>query len=174
MRTEERLYVIAREAVGEEFPSFGAIADKVIGQSPPEFSYNRLRTRHTMQVNSVVPYISLAYLIGIIRPNGNNNYECILDEEPTREGFDTIITRRAIECLEQSGFRKDNFRRNVKKLLRSANPVVPTPKEIFGMMTLTLPEIQFIQLINIGGVRAHFGFTFVTRRIMLPTEEIAE
>jgi hypothetical protein len=37
-------------------------------------------------------------------------------------------------------------------------------------MSLDMSEAHFLQICQLGGVRKHFAFTLVTRRLMLPTK----
>lgn len=121
-----------------------------------------------MRPESIVPYISLTHLIGIIEINAGDNYSCILKQEPTREGLEEIVGRRAIECLEKAGLKKDGFNKNVRKMIRSASITLPTIIDVYKTFTMQIPEQQFSSLASIGRVRQHFEFTFVTRRMMLP------
>jgi hypothetical protein len=169
MKLEDRLFVVVRDAIGWEFPTFGALALRIVEQRPPEFSYNRLDARHVMRPRSIVPYISLAHLLGVITQNSDDNYECFLTQEPTRDGLDEVITQRAVECLEKAGFKQEVYIRSVHRMVRSASLTIPTSEEVYKALPIKVTESQFSQLVTLGGVRRHFGFTFITRRIMLPT-----
>jgi hypothetical protein len=170
MSLEERLFAITLEAIGGQFASFSDLAQKVRDAAPPEFSYNRLEERHVMQPASIVPYVSLLHLLGILRTGAGDVIECMLDEETTQEGFVALVDRKAIEFLTATGFTRDGYLKVVKRLLRQANIVLPTLREIYQGLPLKVSEAQFIQLCALGGVRNHFGFALVTRRVMLPSQ----
>jgi len=156
-----------------EFGSYGELAAKVHDSSAAEFTYNRLDEKHVMQPTSIVPYVSLIHFIDLLRINDSQMYECLLDEEPTIEGMEELVTRKAVEKLEEAGFNRTRYERAVRKMLHQTSVVLPSLREIYQAMALKLTEVHFVQLSALGGVRSHFGFTVVTRRVMLPTEVTA-
>jgi hypothetical protein len=171
MALEDRLLAITQVALGGEFASFSELAQRVHEESPPEFSYNRLEQAHVMQATSIVPYVSLLNLLGILKTRDEDNaIVCMFDDPPNKEGFVTVIDRKAIEVLTGSSFTRDAYVRVVRRMLRQANIVLPTLREVYQGLSLKLSEAQFLQLCSLGGVRAYCGFTVVTRRVMLPSE----
>ncbi|MDL2398779.1 hypothetical protein [Rhizobium mayense] len=170
MSIEGRLYVVARESVNGQFSTYGDLAAKVHEAAPAEFTYNRLEEKHVMQVSSIVPYVSLIHLIGLLRVNGHELYESILDSEPSPEGAEVVINQRAIAKLEESGFNRANYLRAIHDLLRPDAIVLPTLRDVYQAMGLNLTELHFLQLCALGGVRRNFGFSLITRRMMIPTE----
>jgi hypothetical protein len=173
MALEGRLYVVVRESVGGSFASFGELAKKVHESAPAEFTYNRLEQKHVMQPTSIVPYVSLLEYIGLLRVNGDEQYEGILDQEPNPEGVEELITQKAVEKLQASGFDQKAYEKVVRRMLAQTNVVLPSLAEIYQAMSLKISEIHFFQLCHLGGVRRHFGFTLVTRRVMLPAQTAA-
>jgi hypothetical protein len=141
MKLEARLYIVIREAVNSEFASYRELAEKVHDSGAAEFSYNRLEERHVMQPESIVQYVSLTHLIGLLRVNGAEMYECVLDEEPTMEGIEELVTRKAVEKLEEAGFNRVSYERVIKKMLRQSNIVLPGLQEIYQAMALKMTEV---------------------------------
>ena len=169
MSLEDRLYVVMREAVDGQFTSYLELAAKVHDSGAAEFSYNWLDEKRVMVAQSIVPYVSLVHFLDILRVNADEMYECILTEEPTVDGAHELLTRRAIEKLQKAGFSTARYRNVVKEMLRQRNLVLPGPREIYQALTLKMTELHFLQLSTLQGVRGHFGFTLVTRRVMVPT-----
>lgn len=170
MSLEGRLYVVLRESVGGQYSSYGALATKIFESGPAEFSYNRLEERHVMQPSSIVAYVSLVHFIGLLKVNEAEEYVGILDEEPTQEGAEELINRKAIAKLEESGFGAKQFGKAVGELIRGEVMVLPSVREIYQAIGLKMSEQQFVSLCALGGVRRHFGFSMVTRRIMIPAQ----
>jgi hypothetical protein len=168
MRIEGRLYVVIREAVGNEFESRIALAQHVAESTPAEFTYNRLRIRQVMQPRSIAYYVSFLYFLGIIVPNEAENLICILDEAPTPEGAEELVKRKCIEKLSEAGFTTDKFRAAVKKLIRSSNLVLPTKRDVYQTLGLSIDEKEFVQIIDLVSIREHYKYSLVTRRVMLP------
>ena len=168
MRIEGRLYVVIREAVGGEFPSRIALAHQVAEAAPSEFTYNRLDERHVMSPRSIVYYVSFLNFLEIIVPNEAENLVCILDSHPTPEGAEELIKRKCIEKLTSAGFTGDKFRSAVKKLTRSTTIILPTQRDVYQVLALSIEEREFFQIINLGSIREHYQFSLVTRRMMVP------
>ena len=95
------------------------------------------------------------------------------DKPPTFDGLTEIVTQKSIEKLHDSGLNRTQYLRTARRMVRAETIMLPGLREIYAAMSLKLPEPHFIQLTSMGGVRRHFGFTLVTRRIMLPTEATA-
>jgi hypothetical protein len=159
--------------VSGQFASYGELATKVHHSGAAEFKYNRLEEEHMMQPASIVPYVSLLHFMGLLRMNDTQKYECLLDKEPTIEGMEELVTRKAVEKLEEAGFNRIRYERVAKKMLRQSSVVLPSIREIYQAMALKITEPYFVHLSELGGVRSHFGFTIVTRRVMLPTQVAA-
>jgi hypothetical protein len=168
---EQRLYAVVREAVNDRFATFGDLAAKIYKSEPPEFSYTRLDEEYVMKPESISTYVSLLHFIGLLR-KGEDGYECILDEEPTPEGLEELVTQKSVAALVDAGFRKGVCEQSIRKMLRLAK--LPSLRAIYETLSLDMTEAQFIHLTSIGGVRRHFGFTLVTRRVLLPTEGLDE
>jgi len=168
MRIEGRLYVVIREAVGNEFESRIALAQHVAKGTPAEFTYNRLRIRQVMQPRSIVYYVSFLYFLGIIISNEAENLVCILDQPPTPEGAEELVKRKCIEKLTEAGFTADKFRTVVRRLIRSNNIVLPTQREVYQTLGLSIDEKEFVQIVGLGSIREHYKYSLVTRRVMLP------
>jgi hypothetical protein len=170
MTLEDRLYAILREAVGEPYASFIELANKIHEAAPPEYTYNRLEESHVMQPISIARYISLIAFLDLLRYNEKDaRYECVLDEPPTPEGARLLITRKAIDCLEKSGFTRTAYRQAVVAMLTARHPIVPGLREIYQSMALTMPEANFLQLAALSDVRKYFGYSLTTRKILIPT-----
>lgn len=169
MRIEGRLYVVIREAVGKEFESRIALAQHVAKGTPAEFTYNRLQIRQVMQPRSIVYYVSFLYFLRIIVPTEAENLICILDQPPTPEGAEELIKRKCIEKLTEAGFTAEKFRSSVRKLVRSNNIVLPTQRDVYQTLGLSMDEKEFVQIIDLGSIREYYKYSLVTRRIMLPT-----
>ena len=170
MSLETRLYVVIKASVVEPFASFSDLANKVNEAAPPEFTYNRLDEKHVMQPASIVPYVSLIHFLGLLRSEDDGFYHSILHEEPNPEGAEVLVSLRAVAKLEEAGFSADSYEKAVRKMLRQPTVVLPSLREIYQALGLKLSELYFFQLCSLGGVRRHFGFTLVTRRVMLPTQ----
>jgi hypothetical protein len=168
MLLDHRLYVVVKEAVGHAFETYLDLAESIHDRQPMEFTYNRLDVTYVMQPQSIVPYVSLANLIGLLTKN-DDKYVCILDQEPNPSGLQEIVTRKSVKVLENAGFTKEAYKIALDRLLQSANFVPPSPREVFQALNLDLTELQFVQLTNLSGIQKHFRFTLVTRRIMVPT-----
>ncbi len=170
MALEDRLFAIIRVAMHGEFTNYGQLAFKVHESGPTEFTYNRLDEKHVMQTASIVPYVSFLHVIGLFEVNSEEKYYCILDEAPTKEGVKELVSRKAIEKLTVAGFTRDGFLKAIKRMLRGETIILPNLREIYQAMRLEVSEAHFIQLTALGGVKAHFGFSLVTRRVILPTQ----
>jgi hypothetical protein len=168
MRIEGRLYVVIREAVGNEFQSRIALAQYVAKGTPAEFIYNRLQIRQVMQPRSIVYYVSFLCFLGIIVANEDENLICILDQPPTPEGAEELVKRKCIEKLTEAGFTADRFRTAVRKLVRPNNIVLPTQRDVYQTLGLSIDEKEFAQIIGLGSIREHYKYSLVTRRVMLP------
>jgi hypothetical protein len=168
MRIEGRLYVVIREAVGNEFQSRIALAQYVAKGTPAEFIYNRLQIRQVMQPRSIVYYVSFLCFLGIIVANEDENLICILDQPPTPEGAEELVKRKCIEKLTEAGFTADRFRTAVRKLVRPNNIVLPTQRDVYQTLGLSIDEKEFVQIIGLGSIREHYKYSLVTRRVMLP------
>lgn len=168
MSLEGRLFVVVRESVGGQFGSFGELARKIHESAPAEFTYNRLDRRHIMQARSIVRYISLLEYIGLLRINAEEMYESILDQEPAPEGVEELITRKAVQKLEEGGFDRVAYEKAIRIMLSQL--VLPGLREIYQALSLNANEAHFYQICQLGGVRRHFGFSLVTRRVMMPTQ----
>jgi hypothetical protein len=172
MVLEERLYSVLREAVGEKFSNLIDLANKIHESGSPEYTYNRLDESHTMQPASIARYVSLVVFLDLIKYNEKiEAYECILDQPPTPEGAQLLITRKAVDCLEKAGFTKTAYREAVTNMLGTRNPIVPGLREIYQNMALTLPENSFLQLAVLPEVRKYFSYSLITRKILLPTAQ---
>jgi hypothetical protein len=168
---EERLFVVVREAVNGPFVSFGELALRVHESEPIEFTYNRLDETYVMMPTSIVPYISLLHLLGLIRTNSDNTYECILDDKLEQDGTIEVINQNAVDALSKSGFTRAKYLVVVRRLLKGENIILPQLRSIYQEMSLEIAEHHFLQLSRLAAVRSHFGFTIVTRRLMLPTQD---
>jgi hypothetical protein len=170
MSLEERLFVVLQEAVKGPFANFVELATRVHESEPSEFTYNRLDETYVMASESIVPYVSLTNLLGLIYRNGDDVFECILDDKIIPEGTIELINQKAIELLSNSGFNREKYLGIVRRLLKGKTIVVPQVRSVYQEMAIKLTEQQFLQLSTLAAVRAHFGFNVVTRRIMLPTQ----
>lgn len=168
MGIEARLYVTIREAVGHEAETFIQLAQRIHEKGPAQFTYNRLGAKQVMQARSIVPYVSFLYFLGILQTNDRNNYVCILTSRPTQEGAEELIKRKSLTKLEEAGFTEAKYKAAVKKMLRQDSVVLPTQKDVYRFLGLTIEEKDFYQMINLGSVREHYGYSLVTRRVMLP------
>jgi hypothetical protein len=127
-----------------------------------------------MQPRSIAVYVSLLHLLDIIRKNeATEEYECILTEPPTREGMEELITRTTIERLTAEGFTREVLTRLMRRFFRPTKLMLPTLRSIYQELSMEMPEVHFLQLSEIGGVRRYFGFALVTRRLLIPTGEPA-
>lgn len=168
MRIEGRLFVVIREAVGKQFDSRIALAKQVADVAPAEFTYNRLQQKQVMEPRSIVYYVSFLYFLQIIVPNESENIVCILDTPPTPEGAEELVKRKCIEKLSEAGFTAEKFRTTFKKLVSGKNFVLPTQRDLYQALALSIDEKDFVQMINLGAVREHYQYSLVTRRVMLP------
>jgi hypothetical protein len=168
MRIEGRLFVVIREAVGHEFESRIALAQHIAEVAPAEFTYNRLEQKHVMEARSIVYYVSFLYFLEIIVPNEAENLVCILDQPPTPEGAEELVKRKCIEKLSEAGFTAEKFRTAFRKLVAGRNFVLPTQRDLYQVLALSVDEKDFVQMINLGAVREHYKYSLVTRRVMLP------
>lgn len=168
MRTEGRLFVIIREAVGKEFESRIALAQHVADLTPAEFTYNRLDERCVMTARSIVHYVSFLYFLGIIASNGSENLVCTIDREPIAAGAELIVKLKCIEKLEESGFTADKLKATFKRLVSGRNFVLPTQRDLYQALGLSIDEKEFVQMVSLGAVREHYGYSIVTRRMMIP------
>src|ERR1700675_1109657 len=104
MSIEDRLYVVVRESVVAPFSTYGELAQRVHDSEPVEFTYQRLEDKHVMQPISIIPYVSLLDLVRMFERNENEQYKSILDQPPTLEGCEELISQHAIEKLQEAGF----------------------------------------------------------------------
>jgi hypothetical protein len=167
---EDRLFVVVREAVNGPFENFGELATRIRDSEPEEFTYNRLDEGYVMMPESIVTYVSLVTLLGLIQKNSGEMYECVLDGKLIKEGTIEVINQKAVDLLSQSGFSREKYVGIVRRLLKGKNIIMPQVRSVYQEMSIKITEQQFLHLSNLTAVRAHFGFTVVTRRIMLPTQ----
>jgi hypothetical protein len=168
---EERLYVVMRESVGTIFANYAELAAHIHQQEPTPFLYNRLGYRYCMQVKSIVPYVSLGHALGVLRSVELQGITSISDEgeEPDEDGARELIAKRSIDKLLVSGFSYEKFALACRRLFKAPHFVVPSQHEIYRSIALDMSEPHFIALTSMGRVREHFGFSIVSRRVMVPT-----
>ena len=169
MNVEDRLYVVMRESVGITFKSYGDLAQHIHEQRPVQFLYTRLETEYCMQVASIVPYVSLAHFLDLLRSDSEDKLTSLADEEPDEDGAKELIAQNAVDRLLAAGFTHEKLVRCCKRIY-GANFTVPSQRDIFYSLSLDLTEHQFMYLTSIGKVREYFGYSITYRRVMVPVE----